>query len=563
MGEDKPGRHLPFLLTNRLLELAHSKVVKLGGDQWKFFADFWKSTNNNIILSNTATTATTHETETNTSNPTSSSSSSSSTLNGDGNIAAVNNITINPVTNNNNTSSSSSLVVIENKSESVLPQDFAKRILTTELTAYIPDTIITEAKKLLSPRLLQTSRERIHLPDTAKGVKGQPESVSELNGLAIPAMLEVKVSGNCSMYDQLIDVSNDASKNMHPYIRERLKTLRKPNEMTTPAHFLELATIYQAGASISCRGFISKSKQLKSFDWMTNMKAGQCLRVLEDAVCSDCRIIDDLIAEPVMDIDHTNGDELTHSISSNDDSSVSLTPPSNENFIFEEVLEATVTWNSKPAKSLTIMGAVDILTSTTLWEIKCVNRVTDLNFLQLGVYAWLWRRSRELSLGKRRFKLLNVVNGEIWEINSDISILDQMMNLLIQHHFRSQTEITDEQFLAEALAVSGKAPGYAAFNYTLKRKLPNDTAMVNGNTNSNENGTHTPLSEQNYSNVNTPSSQISISQLLATQMSAKLGFQSTYDYHNELRLKQQQESRSNSMHIPNDIATIVEASNNG
>lgn len=62
--------------------------------------------------------------------------------------------------------------------------------------------------------------------------------------------------------------------------------------------------------------------------------------------------------------------------------------------LFEYLLEELVTWED--SKSVQLQGLVDIVTPTALWEIKCVKALSDDHFLQLGVYAWLWRRNFEV-----------------------------------------------------------------------------------------------------------------------------------------------------------------------
>ena len=43
-------------------------------------------------------------------------------------------------------------------------------------------------------------------------------------------------------------------------------------------------------------------------------------------------------------------------------------------------------------KNLTLKGLIDIETENTVWEIKCVQNLTDEHFIQLGIYAWLYEK---------------------------------------------------------------------------------------------------------------------------------------------------------------------------
>jgi hypothetical protein len=78
------------------------------------------------------------------------------------------------------------------------------------------------------------------------------ESVSDLNGLAIPAMLEVKALGTCSLYSILR--SDDVLKNMHRLIRDKFNRLKEPSsfsELPPPEYFVELAALYMAAGNPS------------------------------------------------------------------------------------------------------------------------------------------------------------------------------------------------------------------------------------------------------------------------------------------------------------------------
>lgn len=124
----------------------------------------------------------------------------------------------------------------------------------------------------------------------------------------------------------------------------------------------------QAGASIDSRGYISKLSQLENFDWLSEAEAEQCVEVLGREV-----IPKRVIREAAM----THGG-------------------AKPNLQFEYLVEEEVMWdNSKPVH---VQGLVDILSDEVLWEVKCVESLSDEHFLQLGVYAWLWRRNNQVIL---------------------------------------------------------------------------------------------------------------------------------------------------------------------
>ncbi|CAE7660777.1 unnamed protein product, partial [Symbiodinium microadriaticum] len=64
--------------------------------------------------------------------------------------------------------------------------------------------------------------------------------------------------------------------------------------------------------------------------------------------------------------------------------------------------------------------------------------------------------------GTRLFRLINVVTCEVWELDCNTSssdlILDMIVDQMIKYHYRSVTTASDQEFLAEALSVSGSCP---------------------------------------------------------------------------------------------------------
>ena len=301
----------------------------------------------------------------------------------------------------------------------VLPLDHVRSLTATTLTKFLPELTMSKAIQLLNPMSLREKHTLIQLSNKVRscvGGKELVESVSELNGLAIPAMLEVECGEvpKCSMYNQMLAASMIKDE-MHPQILERFRVLREPKDMVSPAHFLELAALYHAGASVGSRGFIAKALQLKNFDWMSDQQASDCLSVLREAI----------------------GGEVEKQAAQ-----------------FEYVIHKDVPYVSAKEGTITVSieGSIDILTPSVLWEIKCVNHIDPSHLLQLGVYAWLWNNVERIGRGDRQFLLLNVLTGEIQEIRGEK--IEDFMALLLTHHFRPNNQIDDSEFLREAQSAS-------------------------------------------------------------------------------------------------------------
>jgi hypothetical protein len=118
-----------------------------------------------------------------------------------------------------------------------------------------------------------------------------------------------------------------------------------------PGDFLELASIHQVVAALDSKLFIGKCLQIHQYDWMAPSTAMECVDRLRTRVVGY------------------------------------------ETATYERVLTPQqLNWREHGQRI--IEGCVDIETSDAIWEIKCVaNGLASEHFLQLAVYAWLYRRS--------------------------------------------------------------------------------------------------------------------------------------------------------------------------
>jgi hypothetical protein len=88
---------------------------------------------------------------------------------------------------------------------------------------------------------------------------------------------------------------------------------------------------------------------------------------------------------------------------------------------------------------------VDLITPTTVWEIKCTTSITIDHKLQLVIYAWLWGFSNRPT---REFKILNIKTGERWILQSTRPELQEIVVALLRGKYAKIVEKTDEEFLA-------------------------------------------------------------------------------------------------------------------
>jgi hypothetical protein len=114
----------------------------------------------------------------------------------------------------------------------------------------------------------------------------------------------------------------------------------------------------------------------------------------------------------------------------------------------EQVFEHTLsligyTWRKK---TLQLEGRADLIDSTTLWELKCVDSIKADHCIQLALYAWLWQKVEYATKGRRKFCLHNIRTGEVQELTG-IENLDYIMESVLDSHFRTMDKLDDEAFI--------------------------------------------------------------------------------------------------------------------
>jgi hypothetical protein len=96
---------------------------------------------------------------------------------------------------------------------------------------------------------------------------------------------------------------------------------------------------------------------------------------------------------------------------------------------------------------------LDIVTTQTVWEIKCVREITMDHQLQVVIYAWLYemcanQKKDDSDYVPHNFKIFNIRTGEIQKLIADREHLDYIVVSLLQGKYERAEKITDEQFIS-------------------------------------------------------------------------------------------------------------------
>lgn len=108
--------------------------------------------------------------------------------------------------------------------------------------------------------------------------------------------------------------------------------------------------------------------------------------------------------------------------------------------------EETVTYSDI---EVVIDGAVDCIQGTTLWEFKCVSAISISHFLQTVVYAWM---SRLNGIDIRRICLYNISGGELYEIQTDYKLLEQVFTIIKKAKLKQDYDPELEQLKTKQMA---------------------------------------------------------------------------------------------------------------
>jgi len=301
----------------------------------------------------------------------------------------------------------------------------------TNMIKFIPESVIEEISPIIDRIFV---REQVlengdfDIPAVIQTKGGFYEEVSDLNGVAIPAMyydeLTNRYSGktDSNILLSIIKQTLDGLKsNEHTYIRELVDDLtgRDMREPGFPhkniADYLYLANIYVA----TQEKLYFKVKQVgrDEYGWLNNQHFENCRARLESVISEECAgscpSIEETILNPSMEEEHKLID-------------AALDP------FFEN-------------KKFRFTARTDIITPVTVWEIKCTSKISMDHLLQVVIYSWLWLVTKPDD--PKEFKILNIKTGEILRLASSRADLDYIVVSILQGKYLEHEPITDEEFI--------------------------------------------------------------------------------------------------------------------
>lgn len=227
--------------------------------------------------------------------------------------------------------------------------------------------------------------------------KGMCEEVSDINGLIIPGLYERQRKQRSTIEKKVLGHSES-----HPLV---VKLYCETN-MTTPnlVDYTKITVMYY---SIT-QELLNKIAQIPRFDWLTEEAVTQCHAIMKDHIPDDAVYEKDIGIEDCADF-------------------------------------------PKYGK-VSLRGIMDVVTDADVYELKCVQELKLEHKLQLLIYAWLWHVSANFEKkGSRRFKLLNIRSGELWELAAGSPLLKEAMEIMLDNKYGKRVDKSDDVFIEECL----------------------------------------------------------------------------------------------------------------
>jgi hypothetical protein len=345
----------------------------------------------------------------------------------------------------------------------------------SEITKHMQSDIINNATEYFEKVLVKGKEKFINIP--IKTTQGKlVESVSEINGTVIPAYFEYVNNKKMTIYEILIDKSQD--------VKTKLAI-----DMPT-SDLLKLATQYVSFTS----GYKYKMNQIITYDWMDDELFDEAVDRLELVINKNAKFeVEIYNPEPKMGkvivgrVDCLDTDTIwefkcTRDLDSEHFIQLAIYALLNENMKiayigtlkrkykeYTENINKTSDTEYIPATKLEI-GNI-LLINNGRYKIYSIDyetiKVMDDNKQKkkFKIESILYKRLtekvdikeierlrdqiNELEKKVHKYKLMNILSNEIYEIKFEKDKLEEMINYLLFHKYKNIKKLTDDEFMID------------------------------------------------------------------------------------------------------------------
>jgi len=320
------------------------------------------------------------------------------------------------------------------------PNDEPVEIVThhvtpTDLIKFLPESVLEEVSPILEEIFIKETREdeeMIDIPIIIQTKAGFYEDVSDLNGIAIPAIYYDYLQEKWAYEAEVESEEQDEPNTLYGLIRETmshtksseyryLKTILETMNMNTEtiSDYLFMANIFVA----SQEKLYYKLRQIErdEYNWLTPQSLSKCKQRLLDVLEPECEESRPVIEESIINYI----DEESH-------------------IAIDRLLDPHF-----PEEKFRFSARIDLGTEKTIWELKCTSTISQDHLLQTVIYAWIWRTVYPDA--EQVFRIFNIKTGMILRLESDKSILDRIVLELLKGKYERYYPQEDTEFIESCI----------------------------------------------------------------------------------------------------------------
>jgi len=304
------------------------------------------------------------------------------------------------------------------------------RTTPTKMVKFISESVLEEITPVLDEIFISLipKQSEILLPTILRTKSGFYEDVSDLNGIAIPALLYDYIRSlytedfdTCVLYDMIQETISQIKPDKHPYLRTIV------SELDPICHsvedYLYMANVHQAAEEKLY--FKLKQIQRDEYTWLGPEVLKKCKKRMLEILETEINTTGEEQKEPEME--KTIVDCMNEAANQKINAFLSVHFPPNQQF--------------------QITARVDLITKDTLWELKCTSEISAEHMIQTVIYAWL-AITIDPTFSKK-VKIFNIRTGEVLELVAEKAALDKIVLALLKGKYGHQISLTDEEFLKE------------------------------------------------------------------------------------------------------------------
>ena len=307
----------------------------------------------------------------------------------------------------------------QNKNSQLITRHF---LTPTELIKFIPENVIEDVSVILDRIFVKDSGEPddLEIMSIIETKEGFFEEVSDLNGIAIPCIYYDYLKGGSQ--NTLLELIHRSIENMrsneHHYLKEIVKGL--PDKLDTVSDYLYLANI-----SIAVQETLYfKLKQIdrEEYNWLKEGVIEECKSRLDNIIRPECSQESPKVEETIIR-------------SIDDDAHVNI--------------DAILLEHFDPNIRYRFTARVDLITDSTVWELKCTSKISLDHLLQVVIYAWLWENRVNGTYEKKNFRIFNIRTNELLSLNATSEDLNTIILALLKGKYNKQEKKSDEDFISD------------------------------------------------------------------------------------------------------------------